>query len=80
MACLGGGWGHVALVWQEHDKLPLRSYFLKTVLIMVGRSLIQELPEKVHSTLELGMQSRQGMKNAIRKYWKEGNCRERVAC
>lgn len=33
--CLSGGSGHVALAWQGHDELPLRSYFLKTALITV---------------------------------------------
>lgn len=77
--CLDGGPEHVALVWQGHDKLPLRSCFLKTVVIMV--IMVRTWPF-AGTARESTQHTRTGdtvetrMKNAIRKYWKEGNCRE----
>lgn len=77
--CLDGGSGHVALVWKGHDELPLRTDFLKTVLIMVSTWPFTGTARESTQHTRTGDAFETRMKNAIRKYWKEGNCRERVA-
>lgn len=78
-ACLDGRTALVALARQGHDELPLRSYFLKTVLIVARTWPFTGTARESTQHTRSGDAVETGMKNAIRKYWKEGNCRERVA-
>ena len=59
--------GHVALMWQGHDELPLRSCFLKTVVIMERTWPFTGISRESIQLTTTGVAVETGMRNEIRK-------------